>query len=465
MNAKGFLRRTAAFCVALMIAVLPALGYAQEGTDDIDIAVVDPDAASADPSGDDQPADEEAAQAEEDDDSIKYVALTTTMLKLRRTPEKINNAAGSIEKGETVYIVELGAEWAKIRTSRMDGWVQTDYLSNIREYDPQTAQTGLSVEPPQFDTAATEDNNGFKNNYYAHTVRASAIYEQPSTDSRRKASVAIYRKLIVSESSGGWSYVKLNNTYGYMLTDHLFKWDRINAYAGEIPGLIIYPLLGFTNKSTNIYSAKTNKILRTINPGSGVALRGTDELGRYSLVHWREDAYISPEDIELTYATVPYDQAQPGDLISVMTTFYAVGVSTLNYRGRNWNIYLSSSLITGTVLEPGDTFDMNKKIGPYSKSTGYHLAPIMSKTKTQGYGGGTCQVNTTFYITSIQVPILINHRKVHAEVGMKYCLKGFDAAVGDGDINLQLTNTLPYAIRYQFFISDGVLTCCIYRDH
>ena len=37
------------------------------------------------------------------------------------------------------------------------------------------------------------------------------------------------------------------------------------------------------------------------------------------------------------------------------------------------------------------------------------------------------------------------------------------AAVGGGNINLTLENTLPYAIRYQFFDCDGVLTCCIFR--
>jgi len=62
------------------------------------------------------------------------------------------------------------------------------------------------------------------------------------------------------------------------------------------------------------------------------------------------------------------------------------------------------------------------------------------------------------------VPILVTHRKVHAEVGMGYALQGFDAAVGGGDINLQMTNTLPYAIRYQFMNSDGVLTCCIFKE-
>lgn len=151
-------------------------------------------------------------------------------------------------------------------------------------------------------------------------------------------------------------------------------------------------------------------------------------------------------------------------MISVMTTYYAVGISTLQYQGRNWNIRLSSSMINGTVLQPGESYNQNEVIGPYRKSTGYHKAPIMSQTALWGYGGGTCQVNTTFYISTIQLPLLVTHRRVHADVGIYYAKKGFDAAVGGGNINLTMVNTLPYAIRYQLYISDGVLTCCIYRE-
>ena len=88
----------------------------------------------------------------------------------------------------------------------------------------------------------------------------------------------------------------------------------------------------------------------------------------------------------------------------------------------------------------------------------------MSGEKLAGYGGGTCQTNTTFYITVMQVPLLVTHRKVHAEVGMYYAEKGFDAAVGGGDINLTMENSLPYPVRFQFFNSDGVLTCCVFKE-
>ena len=88
----------------------------------------------------------------------------------------------------------------------------------------------------------------------------------------------------------------------------------------------------------------------------------------------------------------------------------------------------------------------------------------MSGEKLAGYGGGTCQTNTTFYNTVMQIPLLVTHRKVHIEVGMYYAKQGFDAAVGGGDINLIMENTLPYPVRFQFFNSDGVLTCCVFKD-
>jgi vancomycin resistance protein YoaR len=72
-------------------------------------------------------------------------------------------------------------------------------------------------------------------------------------------------------------------------------------------------------------------------------------------------------------------------------------------------------------------------------------------------------VNTTLYNALIRAPILINWRKVHADVGIYYAPVGFDAAVGGGDITMIFTNTLPYAIRINFFMTDGCMTAGIFR--
>ncbi|MEG0740878.1 MAG: VanW family protein [Clostridia bacterium] len=406
-----------------------------------------------------------------DPDAVKYVALTISTLKMRRTPENNAMSIGSVAAGETVYLIDVQSEWATAKKGDTVYYLYTKYLENIREYDEASAAVGDAVEhiaTPTADTLgalAMDDQNGFQSKYYAYGYKRSAIYQQKDITSRRIGTVPTYEQCVVSYVDGDWCYVRYGKQYGYVLCDSLFKWDRIDPYAGEIPGLVVYPQLAFVNKITHIYSAADHSILKTINPGSAVCVQELDAMGRYPLPYWRTTGYIKQEDVAYLLPVVPYEEAKPGDLISTMTTFFAVGERTLMYQGRNWNIYLSSSMISGTVLQPGESFVMNECIGPYSKSTGYHEAPIMSPTALSGYGGGTCQVNTTFYITNIQVPILITHRKVHADVGIYYCKVGFDAAVGGGDINLSLTNTLPFAIRYQFFISDGVLTCCIFREN
>lgn len=411
-----------------------------------------------------------AQEAAEDDlDPITHTAIASVALKVRRSPSKDALAGDSIPRDSFVYILELGEEWCRVRTPVMEGYVLTEYLDDITLYDLEAAEANgtadLEIEvaepvnAPNFTTSA----ENFYEGYYAHAVKTAIIYLEPNELSRKIGSVPMYEQVIVSEVSGEWCLARYENVYGFIRTSSLFKWDRIDPYVGEIPGLDIMPYLAFVNHTTTIYSMEDDSVLKTINPGAAIAVFELDEEGRYPLPYWRTTGYIKEEDVAWLMPVKDWETAESGDLISTMSTYYAVGISTLQYQGRNWNIRLSSSMITGTILQPGEEYNQHQTIGPFMQSTGYHKAPIMKKGALWGYGGGTCQVNTTFYIATIQLPILVTHRKVHADVGIYYAKKGFDAAVGGGDINLIMTNTMPYAIRYQMFVSDGVVTCCIYK--
>lgn len=404
-----------------------------------------------------------------EEDPITHTARASVALKVRRAPDKEALGSDSIARDSFVYILEYGDEWCKVSTSRTEGYVMTKYLVDLKQVAdlPETDETETVPElVGELQPGFTMNESNFQEKYKAHTVvQAATIYAEPDERSNRLRHVDIYKEVTVGEISGDWCFVRFKgNVYGYIRTDNLFKWDRIDPYAGDIPGLTVWPNLAFVNKTTNIYDLETDEFLFTINPGAAICVGEKDAYGRYPLPYWRTTGYVMEEDIAYIMPVTNWEEAQSGDLISVMTTYFAVGKSTLNFQGRNWNIHLASHYISGTVLQPGQDFNMNQTIAPYAKSTGYHSAPIMSPNALTGYGGGTCQVNTTFYITTIQVPLLVTHRKVHAEVGIYYAIKGFDAAVGGGDINLTMRNTLPYPIRYEFMNSDGVLTCCIFRE-
>ncbi len=413
------------------------------------------------------------AESAEEKDPITYIAKATTMLKVRRAPDQSSSGNASIPKDSYVYIIDKGAEWCFVRVgSRVEGYVMTKYLTDFQAQegvavsDESTeAETASDVPPDDLQPGFTTSRQNFYEGYYAHTVCAAIVYQEPNVNSRQIADIPIYKQVVVSEVSGDWSLVRYKgNVYGYMRNDTLFKWDRIDPYVGEIPGLDVWPYMAFVNQVTTIYDISSNKELKTINPGAAICVGQKDSMGRYPTPYHRTTGYVTEDQIAYLMPVVAWDKAESGDLISVMTTYFGVGKHTLNFQGRNWNIRLASARINGTVLQPGQEYNQNQTIGPYRKSTGYKSAPIMSDDALTGYGGGTCQVNTTFYICTVQIPLLVKHRRVHADVGMEYALQGFDAAVGAGAINLIMENSLPYAIRYQTFISDGVLTVCVFRE-
>ena len=417
-----------------------------------------------------------------DDTTVLYTATASYALKVRREAKADAAGNGSIDKGDQVSILELGDEWCKVFTGRNIGYVQTKYLTDVQPYvetqpDVTATQTQDAIETDTA-TAAQETPSvtaepdtsadtpaAFHENFQAYAIRTVTAHRTMNEKGGSLFAVLKYEEVTVGAVHGDWCYIHYKTYYGYIRTDALFKWDRIDPYAGDIPGLTKRASLVFVNKSTDIMSYDDNgkEVLKTVNPGSALAVDPLDSENRYPLAYWRTYGYVNEADVGYKMDVVPWEDAQSGDMISCMTTYYAVGVSTLNYQGRNWNIYLGSSFISGTVLQPGETANIYDIMGPYRASTGYHRAPIMSPNALWGYGGGTCQVNTTLYNVLIQVPIYINWRKVHANVGIYYCPVGFDAAVGGGDITMIFTNTLPYAFRINYFMSDGVLTVALFR--
>lgn len=402
----------------------------------------------------------------EEEDAVIAIATATLTLKVRREANMESSGNGSIPKDSLVYILALGDEWCKVDTGRVIGYVQTRYLSNIR--DKTLQQDGAQSDTPEATPsgeASGDTPEGFVPKFKASAYKAFSARKEMDERSSSLFKVSKYEEVTVGAIYGDWSYIQYKNSYGYVLNSALFKWDRIDAYAGDIPGMPKATGLAFINKSATIRSYEDNggEVLKTINPGSAVMVSGQDEFGRHSFPYWRTTGYVDEQDVSYVIPVVPWDEAESGDMISCMTTFYAVGVHTLQYQGRNYNIYLASSYISGLVLHPDETLNIYNIMGPYRKSSGYHKAPIMSPHALWGYGGGTCQVNTTLYNALIQVPIYINWRKVHANVGIYYCPVGFDAAVGGGDITMIFTNTLPYAVRVNYFMSDGCMTVALFR--
>ena len=166
--------------------------------------------------------------------------------------------------------------------------------------------------------------------------------------------------------------------------------------------------------------------------------------------------------MDLTPVAPDPQTAQEGDILTTYTTFYSTKQTELNI-GRMENIRVGCLYIDQTY-EPGFQFAFNSIAGPYTKARGYKDSPVLIDGATvTGSGGGTCQVSTTLYNAILQIPIEVIKQQVHSSYGISYVPLDMDAAVGNGNIDLRLRNSLPYDVRFALQAEGGVLTVRVYR--
>jgi vancomycin resistance protein YoaR len=64
---------------------------------------------------------------------------------------------------------------------------------------------------------------------------------------------------------------------------------------------------------------------------------------------------------------------------------------------------------------------------------------------------------------ALQLPMKIRHWQPHSSYGISYAPVQFDAAVGQGGLDLIFENTLPYAVRIAMNVWEGVVTVRMYH--
>jgi vancomycin resistance protein YoaR len=84
-----------------------------------------------------------------------------------------------------------------------------------------------------------------------------------------------------------------------------------------------------------------------------------------------------------------------------------IGQGDSNYEGgspeRNKNVEIGTSLLNGTLVEPGTEFSFNEAIGDIDKKKGYVVAAVVEDGRVgEDVGGGICQVSTTMFRAALR---------------------------------------------------------------
>ena len=263
-----------------------------------------------------------------------------------------------------------------------------------------------------------------------------------------------------------WAIVRYREHIGYLKRERIYEAtpvDKINT-----------PPYG-VQKSTYIATTAETCYVRksmsdqddswvVLNPGTKLSIWRIQD-GWAIVPYWRTYGYIDLNQLTDLIPVSPTDEPISEDSpIAAYTSYYTMVKTKIN-AGRIINISVACQRLT-RVMQPGETLNFNKDVGPYKKSIGYQPAWVLVDGKSvPGYGGGTCQVSSTLYNALLQLPgIGILQRRPHGPAGAKYLPHGVDAAVGNSSLNLRFENNYPFPIRVEGHSSgDGALLMLIYK--
>ena len=392
-----------------------------------------------------------SAQPYDDEEDALYLGDATKSLTVREEQSRSALKLQTLDEGETVYILDLGTEWHEVIKNGVIGYVLAEPVDNIR--------------PAHDDIELPEGFAPFHAYYTAQADVNPSIRREQDGDSRMIGTVYEDEWVDVMEVMGEWARVRKGDADGYVLAGHLRYFKRFDPYGPTVPGVTFYPYAAVALEETEIYDAETDELLRTVPAGAIMAVSALDAEMSVTLPYDRITGRIRATGRLDLRAVSAWDRAQEGDLIAVFSTYYDPQQETQLQIGRLHNIRQGVERVDGVIVAEGESFSFNDYCAPYTQGNGYEIGPIINYTSSNhvGYGGGICQVSTTLYDAILQIPIEIIKQQVHSSYGISYVPLDMDAAVGAGNLDLRLGNTLPYDIRFSLQAEGGVLTVCVYR--
>ena len=120
--------------------------------------------------------------------------------------------------------------------------------------------------------------------------------------------------------------------------------------------------------------------------------------------------------------------------------------ASFSNNNRLTNISVASKTISGTAIQPGETFSFNKTLGERTTKKGYKAAGALENgMHTQQVGGGICQVSTTLFNAVAKAGLEIVERSPHS-IPSVYVDLGKDAAVNWPNQDFKFKNTSLYPV-------------------
>ncbi len=168
-----------------------------------------------------------------------------------------------------------------------------------------------------------------------------------------------------------------------------------------------------------------------------------------------DNRYVDiPLDIEMPlYTDEQYKSLLFRDVLSEKTTDFNAGLV-----GRTKNVRLATEFVNGAIINPGEVFSYNDRVGKRTYERGFMDATIYVGAETEeSVGGGVCQVSSTIYYCTLRADLEIVERKPHSR-RVTYVPLGEDATVAWGFTDFKFKNNTDFPIKIESTHKKNTLT-------
>jgi vancomycin resistance protein YoaR len=124
-------------------------------------------------------------------------------------------------------------------------------------------------------------------------------------------------------------------------------------------------------------------------------------------------------------------------------------------RIRTRNLIRGGEMLTGTVLLPGEEFNLWDTLSPISVENGYYSSGVLvNGIHTEGVGGGLSQMATTSYNAAYFAGYEILQFRPHSVWFERYPA-GRESTIFRGSINVRFRNDTPYAAILSSYVENN----------
>ena len=155
--------------------------------------------------------------------------------------------------------------------------------------------------------------------------------------------------------------------------------------------------------------------------------------------------------------TISKDEKFEVEILNSYTTYF-----DSKNEARCHNIRLAASLINGTVLENGEIFSFNERVGQRTAERGFQRAAIIENGEfVEGVGGGVCQVSTTLYNAALLSGCKVVEYHPHS-LAVSYVPPSRDAMVSGTFYDLKFKNTTGSTIYIKAVTGENFVRFTVY---